>query len=117
MNKANWNPKLTAINVNAWMRAGYIAASGADFNGDHVVNSVDFTNLITHFGRVGTATTGDANADGQVDTVDFALLIRAFGRPAGSLPAASVLPAASTTAASPFSNDAIGDSSLRDLLA
>ena len=110
MNKANWNTKLTAINVNAWMRAGFISATGADFNGDHVVNSADFINLVSHYGQTGSATTGDANGDGRVDTIDFAMLIAQFGRPAGSLPAASIAAAPATSAAgSLFSTDAIGE--------
>ncbi len=49
----------------------------ADFNGDGVVNILDFNTLIIHWGMTSGATKadGDANGDGKVDIFDFNILI------------------------------------------
>ena len=49
----------------------------ADFNGDGVVDILDFNTLIIHWGMTSGATKadGDANSDGKVDILDFNILI------------------------------------------
>jgi len=49
----------------------------ADFNGDGVVDILDFNTLIIHWGMTSGATKadGDANSDGKVDIFDFNILI------------------------------------------
>ncbi len=49
----------------------------ADFNGDGVVDILDFNTLIIHWGMTSGATKadGDANGDGKVNILDFNILI------------------------------------------
>ncbi|MEM7681204.1 MAG: peptidylprolyl isomerase [Planctomycetota bacterium] len=63
-----------------------IAAS--DFNGDGVVDLLDFDTLAFAFGGPGTAVSGDANGDADVDLLDFDALAFEFGD--SSLPPAAV---------------------------
>lgn len=52
-----------------------------DLNGDHIVDLLDLTVLLSGFGITGGATLGDGdvNGDGNVDLNDLTLLLAAFG--------------------------------------
>jgi fibronectin-binding autotransporter adhesin len=56
-----------------------------DTNLDGTVNSVDFGNLASNFGKSGKVwDQGDFNYDGAVNSIDFGLLAGNFGKSAGS---------------------------------
>jgi len=53
-----------------------------DFNNDNIVDEIDYSILIMHFGEKGDPSqlVGDINKDGNVDEGDYFLLIENFGK-------------------------------------
>jgi hypothetical protein len=66
----------------------------ADFNGDDLVDLVDFDLLKTHFFSGTTRAEGDADGDGDVDLFDFGMLKAQFGGPPPGAPPAALAAAA-----------------------
>ena len=68
----------------------------ADFSGDSMVDSSDFTILTENWQMSGDGTTGDATGDGFVDSGDFSNLTQEFGMsadsPAGDAANLNVIP-------------------------
>lgn len=71
--------------------------TGADFNGDGIVNGVDLAVWQSNFGvgsnppPAATQAQGDANGDGVVDGADFLLIQQKFGGPP-AVPATAAVP-------------------------
>lgn len=67
--------------------------SGADFNGDNIVNELDLAIMMGNYGLgsnpppLATRADGDANGDGVVDGSDFLLYQQQFGGPPPVVPA------------------------------
>ncbi len=72
--------------------------SGADFNGDGIVDAGDVAIWKNNFGLganpppVATQGDGDANGDGVVDGADFLLIQQQFGGPPPAVPAVAAVP-------------------------
>jgi photosystem II stability/assembly factor-like uncharacterized protein len=59
---------------------------GADFTRDRKVNTQDFNVFAANFGASGDFALGDASYDGQVDSVDFSILLTQYGKSLGTAP-------------------------------
>lgn len=74
------------------------AGSGADFNGDNIVDAQDLAIWQGNFGLganpppAATQADGDANGDGVVDGSDFMLIQQQFGGPPPATPAFAAVP-------------------------
>ncbi|MEM7681239.1 MAG: GH25 family lysozyme [Planctomycetota bacterium] len=68
---------LDSVSFNPLVSLSNIAS---DFNGDGVVNLLDFDTLAANFGTVGDKPQGDANGDGVVTLLDFDVLAQQFGQ-------------------------------------
>ena len=74
------------------------AGSGADFNGDNIVDAQDLAIWQGNFGLganpppAATQADGDANGDGVVDGSDFLLIQQQFGGPPPAIPAFAAVP-------------------------
>ena len=61
-------------------------ATPGDTNGDHIVDALDYENLIAQFGGPPGPKSADFNGDGIVNLVDFAILRKLFGTDLASAP-------------------------------
>ena len=88
-----WDVSYTASSVFVTFGATAPPGSGADFNGDGVVDGSDMAIWSSNFGLgsnpppVATQADGDANGDGVVDGADFLVIQRQYGGPPPALPA------------------------------
>ena len=56
-------------------------SSGADLNGDGVVNLTDLSILLSHYGQSGaTAAQGDIDGNGSVNLTDLSILLSNYGK-------------------------------------
>ena len=69
-----------------------------DYNGDHVVDSADYTVWRNQFGMAGSGNVADGNGDGLVNQLDYDVWKANFGSIAGGA-ASAVQQAAGTRAA------------------
>jgi hypothetical protein len=60
-----------------------VAALAGDFNGDHIVDAIDYTIWQDHFGST-TDLAADADHSGTVDPNDYAIWLANFGQHSGS---------------------------------
>ncbi|MGI9456120.1 MAG: dockerin type I domain-containing protein, partial [Aeoliella sp.] len=60
-----------------------LSPPNADFNGDNIVNALDYVRWRDNLGTTGTGTqmTGDANGDSNVDNLDYSEWVMQFGGP------------------------------------
>jgi T5SS/PEP-CTERM-associated repeat protein len=88
-----WDVSYTASSVFVTFGAAAPPGSGADFNGDGIVDGSDIAIWSSNYGLganpppVATQADGDANGDGVVDGADFLLIQQQYGGPPPALPA------------------------------
>ena len=64
----------------------YVPPTPGDTNGDHLVDRLDYLNLVDQFGGTPGAESADFNGDGSVDLIDFAFLRGLLGSSIASAP-------------------------------
>jgi T5SS/PEP-CTERM-associated repeat protein len=93
-----WDVSYTTSSVFVTFGAVAPPGSGADFNGDNIVDASDLAIWQSNFGLgsnpppAATQADGDANGDGVVDGADFLLIQQQFGGPPPAVPAFAAVP-------------------------
>ena len=93
-----WDIDYTADSVFVTFGGTAPIGSGADFNGDNIVNEQDLAIMMGNYGLgsnpppVATQADGDANGDGVVNGLDFLLYQTQYGGPPPAVPATALVP-------------------------
>lgn len=93
-----WDVDYTADSVFVTFGGTAPIGSGADFNGDGIVNEQDLAIMFGNYGLgtnpppVATQADGDANGDGVVNGLDFLLYQTQYGGPPPAVPATALVP-------------------------